>query len=319
MNGSPPLPPVPRCPVTGEPATRLVQRVDARFLTALWRILFRTDPRPSFKGTQRFGLWQSPTGLYFFDPMLAGDAGFYARFYANRGMQGYLRNPDRGEFALAAQEIPSGAAVLDVGCGFGTFRHCVKQARYTGLDPHFAGNAEENPWARAETLAEHLALYAGHYDVACAFQVMEHVEDPSGLMTEMARAVRPGGIVLVGVPHVPSAPTRVPNWLTNAVPHHLTWWTETALAEIAHRAGLVDPIVRATPWARSDVFVYWLDRFSLVTARERHFRHTISWYAAALVALAPAYLASRLMPLPKPGGDEGVSLLLSARRPSDPA
>ena len=312
-------PAIPLCPVTGEPAARLVQRIDARLLTALWRILFRADPRPSFKGTSRFGLWQSPTGLYFFDPMRAGDADFYARFYRSRGMQGYLRDPDRGEFALAAAQIGAGERVLDVGCGFGTFRHCVPRARYTGLDPHFAGDPAENPWAKAETLAEHLAACEGAYDAACAFQVMEHVEDPAGLMVEMARAVRPGGRVLVGVPHVPSAPTRVPNWLTNAPPHHLTWWTEEALKALARRAGLVDPAVQATPWAKSDVFVYWLDRFSFVTARARHFRHAFAWYAAGLLAVAPAYAASRLMPLPAPGSDEGVSLLLTARRPEAPA
>ncbi|WP_238180548.1 class I SAM-dependent methyltransferase, partial [Methylobacterium haplocladii] len=255
------VPHVPRCPVTGEPAIRRVQVIDARLLTALWRILFRADPRPSFRGVGRFGLWESPTGLYFFDPMLAGDADFYARFYANRGMQGYLRDPDRGEFGLAAAEIRPGDRVLDVGCGFGTFRHRVPDARYTGLDPHFAGDPATNPWARAESLADHLVAHEGTYDVACAFQVMEHVEDPAGLLAEMARAVRPGGKVVVGVPHVPSAPTRVPNWLTNAVPHHLTWWTERALNDLALRSGLVVPKVQASPWARSDVFVYWLDRF----------------------------------------------------------
>ena len=310
---------VPLCPVTGEPAVRRVQWVDARWLAALWRIQFRTDPRPSFRGTTRFGLWESPTGLYFFDPMRAGDAGFYARFYRNRAMQRYLREPDRGEFGLAADAITGtlgpGARVLDVGCGFGTFRHRLRDSRYTGLDPHFAGDPRENPWARAESLEDHLRGHAGIYDAACAFQVLEHVEDPAGLMKGMARAVRPGGLVVVGVPHVPSACSRVPNWLTNAVPHHLTWWTHAALEALARRCGLVDAVVRPSPWARSDVFVYWLDRFSLVTARERHYRHHAGWYAATLAALLPAYAASRTMPLPAPGSDEGVSLLLVARRP----
>ncbi len=314
-----PTPPaVPLCPVTGKPAIRLVQRVDARLLTALWRIVFRTDPRTSFKGTSRFGLWESPTGLYFFDPMLAGDAAFYARFYESRGMQGYLRNPDRGEFCVAASLIAAGDRVLDVGCGFGAFRHRVAHAEYTGLDPHFAGDPRDNPWARAESLSDHLVDHAGAYDVVCAFQVVEHVEDPVGLVSEMARAVRPGGTIFVGVPHVPSAQTRIPNWLTNAAPHHLTWWTETALKALAGRAGLVEPRVLVSPWTRSDVFVYWMDRFSLVTARSRHYRHALAWHLAPLLAACPAFLASRVLPLPVPGSDEGVSLLLVAQRPSEP-
>lgn len=310
---------IPPCPVTGEPAIRLVQGVDARLLGALWRIVFRADPRSSFKGTRRFKLWESPTGLYFFDPMCAGDATFYGRFYQSRGMQSYLRNIDRGEFGIAASRISAGDRVLDVGCGFGTFRHRVPHARYTGLDPHFAGDPRENPWARAESLAEHLAGHENSYDAACAFQVVEHVEDPVGLVTEMARAVRPGGTIIVGVPHVPSAQTRIPNWLTNAVPHHLTWWTETALRALAAKAGLVDAQVHVSPWTRSDVFVYWMSRFSPVKARDRHYRHALAWHAAPLLAACPAYIASRLMPLPKPGSDEGVSLLLIAKRTAEPS
>ncbi len=145
---------------------------------------------------------------------------------------------------------------------------------------------------------------------------MEHVEDPLALMREMAAALRPGGSAFVCVPHVPSAPTRVPNWLTNAVPHHLTWWTAPALRALAARAGLTEAEVLVVPWSRADVFVYWLARFSPVKATTRHYRHAAAWHLAPLAAALPAYLASRFMPLPKPGGDEGVSLLLVARKPA---
>ena len=65
--------PVPPCPVTGRPAIRRVQWVTTRLLTDLWRIAFGVDVRPLFAGLNRFGLWESPTGLYFFDPPREGD------------------------------------------------------------------------------------------------------------------------------------------------------------------------------------------------------------------------------------------------------
>ena len=304
----------PPCPITGEPATRLVQWVGAKHLSELWRIAMRVDVGPSFRGTRRFGLWESPTGLYFFDPMRAGDAAFYTALYARLSPRYYPREGrPRGEFVLAARHVQAGERVLDVGCGFGAFRYELAHARYTGLDPHFSGEPGAD-WARVDTLAEHLRENAGAYDVCTAFQALEHVEDPVGMLSDMARAVRPGGRVIVGVPHVPSAHSRIPNYLINAVPHHLTWWTEPALRTVADRVGLTGARVETVPWVDVDGLVYWMARCSPVKCRERHFRHSWAWYASALVGLACGYVLWMLKPTPGTT-DEGASLLLVAERP----
>jgi len=314
---APSPPPPPPCPVTGEPALRLVQWVSARLLIDLWRHTFRVDVRPSFRGTTRFGLWESPTGLYFFDPMRQGDAGFYTSLYARLNIRHYPREGHpRAEYRLAARAIAPGQSVLDVGCGFGAFRHEVPHARYTGLDPHFSGEPGAD-WARIETLSDHLGSHAGAYDVCTAFQVLEHVEEPVAMVIEMVRAVRPGGRVILGVPHVPAAHTRLPNYLINAVPHHLTWWTRDALIAVAHRAGLVNPRVETAPWADVDGLIYWMERCSPVKARDRHYRHAWSWHASALLGFLGGYVMWKLRPVPKARrGDEGASLLLVADKPA---
>src|SRR5271167_652308 len=74
--------PAPLCPLTGRPAVRRVQWVTTRLLVDLWRIVFRTDVRTSLGGIDRIGLWESPTGLYFFDPPVEGDQTFYREFHA---------------------------------------------------------------------------------------------------------------------------------------------------------------------------------------------------------------------------------------------
>ena len=66
---------------------------------------------------------------------------------------------------------------------------------------------------RAETLSAHLAERAGYYDAVCCFEVIEHVRDPRRLFAEMVLAAKPNGLLCVGVPHVPSALTRIPNYL----------------------------------------------------------------------------------------------------------
>ena len=227
----------PLCPVTGKPAVRLVQWVVSRLLVDLWRIAFGVDARGSFAGVKRFGLWELPIGLYFFDPPQEGDHEFYSGLFAGLKRRRFINAETvRQVFLMAAMHVPAGARVLDVGCGLGGFRGCVAEADYTGLDPHMAAHASIAD-VRSETLAQHLVDAAGGYDVVCCFEVVEHVRDPKALFAELVEAAKPGGLVCVSVPRVPSAMTRIPNFLINAPPHHLTWWTDAALRELAKSAG----------------------------------------------------------------------------------
>jgi SAM-dependent methyltransferase len=305
----------PLCPITGKHGNRRVQWVSADLLADLWRWEFRVDVRPSFKGVTRFGLWQSPTGLYFFDPMLPGDAAFYEGLYRTIGVRKPPRQDRyRGDCNLAARHVKRDDRVLDVGCGFGAFRRLVPDARYVGLDPHFAREVGKD-WIRAETLTEHLRENTGAYDVACAFQVLEHVAQPVEMLQDMGRAVRRGGKVIVGVPHVPSAHTRIPNFLINGPPHHLTWWSERSLLIAARHAGLRNPTVEVAPWSEVDSIIYWIDRCSLAHSDNVHYRHSWTWHAATVTGFLAGYAMSKLRPVPRPTRDEGAALLLVASAP----
>ena len=304
----------PLCPVTGEPAKRLVQTVSARLLADLWRIEFKTDARPSFGDTKSFGLWESPTGLYFFDPPLVGDETFYTQLYRRLDLQRYFKvDRDRSEFRLAARWIETGQSVLDVGCGFGQFRSNVPQARYTGLDPNF-GDATPAEYIKKETLDAHLKDHAASYDAVCAFQVIEHVADPVKFFNELIAATRPGGRVIIGVPHVPCAFTRIPNYMVNAPPHHLTWWTKPALEALANRAGLAVDAIEVAPWGNHDSILYWIERCSFVRCRDVHYKHLWAWHASAAASFVLGALANKMFGCPETK-DEGAGLLLVARKP----
>lgn len=309
---------IPVCPVSGRPAARHVQWVSARLLADLWRIEFKTDARPSFGGVDRFGLWESPNGLYFFDPPVEGDRAFYVQFYSRvNDMKLCSCRPMRREFSMAARRIEAGSRVLDVGCGLAGFKACLPGAFYTGLDPHFAeGSAASG--VRGETLAQHLAGHAGSYDAVCAFQVLEHVKSPAELFAQMVRAARPGGLIFVGVPHIPSAMSRIPNFAMNAPPHHLTWWTRTALAELAKGANAVIDSIEAVPWGGSDSLIYWVGRCTPIKCTGQHYRGAWVWHAAAALGMLGGLLAHGLLGPPN-GGDEGAGLLLVARRAPDAA
>jgi 2-polyprenyl-3-methyl-5-hydroxy-6-metoxy-1,4-benzoquinol methylase len=293
-----------------------VQWVSTRLLTALWRIGGKTDVRSSFAGIERFGLWESPTGLYFFDPPREGDNLFYSRFYAwLKSRRLFDTETLREEFFMTAARIPPDARLLDVGSGRGAFRQCVPQANYTGLDPHFSESAIA-PGVRNETLARHLVENEARYDAVCSFHVIEHVSDPKALFGEIMRAVKPGGLVCVSAPHVPSATTRIPNFLINAPPHHLTWWTKNALIELAKSAGAVVESVEKVPWGKAESLAYWMARCSPLKCADIYYRGRMKWYLAMGVSFVFGTLAFRLLGRPRKMNDEGAALLLFARRPA---
>ena len=307
--------PAPLCPVTGRAATRRLQWVSTRLLIDLWRVEFGVDVRPLFAGLDRIGLWESPAGLTFFDPPRAGDAAFYSALYGRlRARRLFTDTSVREEFHVAAGHIRQGACVLDVGCGYGAFRRSVPHADYKGIDPHFDGD-EAASGVRKETLERHLALHAGAYDAVCCFQVIEHAPDPKALFAGLVAAAKPGGLIAVGVPHTPSAMTRIPNFLINAPPHHLTWWSRTALTALANGAGAVVERIEAVPWGAGDAAVYWMARLSPIRCSGLHLRGAASWHAAALIGYLLGSAAARLFGPPEPGADEGAGLLLIARRP----
>jgi SAM-dependent methyltransferase len=284
-------------------------------LTALWRIGGKTDVRSSFGEIERFGLWESSTGLYFFHPPREGDNLFYANFYAwLKSRRLFDTETLREEFSMASARIPADARVLDVGSGRGAFRQCLPHANYTGLDPHFSESAIV-PGVRNETLAQHLVENEASYDAVCSFHVIEHVSDPRALFGEIIRAVKPGGLVCISAPHVPSATTRIPNFLNNAPPHHLTWWTKNALIELANGAGAVVESVENVPWGKADSLIYWMARCSPIKCADVYFRGRSKWYFAMLVSFVLGAMAFRLFGAPRKINDEGAALLLVARRP----
>jgi SAM-dependent methyltransferase len=306
----------PPCPITGEPAESLVQWVSAKFLIDFWRIVHKADARSSFGAQDRFGLWRSPTGLYFFDPMIAGDSRFYTQFYDwLLARKLWSQEAIRHSFTLAAARVGPGDRVLDVGCGFGNFRALVPHADYVGLDPNFGANL---PFVRREHLSDHLRHNAGAYEIVCAFEVLEHLASPTEMFADMVRATRPGGLVVVSVPHVPSALTRIPNFLLNAPPHHLTWWTETALRALAATAGVCVESIEPAQWNETDSLMYWMARCSPIRCRDIHFHDAPSWYVAGAVGFLVGRLAYALNKTPKTT-DEGAALVMVARRGAEPA
>ncbi|MDP4026023.1 class I SAM-dependent methyltransferase [Methylobacterium sp. NEAU 140] len=305
---------IPPCPITGAPAIRCIERLDTTFLTALWRYSGHVDVGPLLMPVGTIRLWESPTGLAFFHPPVDGDEAFYRAFYKRIDAHGKLAGPEtvRLEFQQAAKHVPPGGRVLDVGCGHGGFRNYLPAgATYTGLDPNFAA---EDPTGAIlnETLEAHGRRVGPVYDVACVFQVLEHVSDPLGFAKALAACVKPGGMVLIGVPFWPSPITTLPNFVLNAPPHHLTWWTDNALRTLAREIGCTAEAVHEIGMDQHDSVIYWMVKASAVRTRGRYFRFNWGWIASLALAYAVGSRLDRWLKLPKK--TPANALLLAARK-----
>jgi SAM-dependent methyltransferase len=307
---------LPPCPLTGRPAKRRVHGFATGPLLAVWRVAGAGDLSRLFGDTPQVVLYESDTGLFFFDPMTEGDEGFYKTFYRRSRAYARLdrRMISRVEFRHAAALIPAGANVVDVGCGMGAFSAHVGHASYVGLEP-FAPNGAPDVVLR-ETLEQHVERKAGRYDVVTAFQVIEHVVDPKGFARKCMDLLRPGGMLILCAPLHPSPLTEVPNFPLNFPPHHLTWWSRSAFTELATILDVELIEITELPFSPHLSIVGWLRRFSRVrlppAPRERYFAHRWSWHANLAFAYALANIADRV--LPPPGSLQPIDVLMAARK-----
>jgi ubiquinone/menaquinone biosynthesis C-methylase UbiE len=106
-------------------------------------------------------------------------------------------------------DTPSGGRWLDVGCGTGALSQTILQmtspAKVKGIDRAegfvaFAQNQTQDERATFEVGdAQSLPVETGTYDAAVSGLVLNFVAQPHRAVEEMARAVKPGGVVAVYV------------------------------------------------------------------------------------------------------------------------
>ncbi|HWL66557.1 MAG TPA: class I SAM-dependent methyltransferase [Actinomycetota bacterium] len=136
-------------------------------------------------------------------------------------------------------DLPGVTTVLEVGAGQGAIgARLALNLEYTGVEPDAA--SYERAKQRLDRLG-HGRIHRGYvadlpadltFDLVCAFEVLEHIEDDLGALKEWATRARPGGYVMISSP---AWPRRFGSF--DRFAGHYRRYTREGYAELLREAG----------------------------------------------------------------------------------
>ena len=170
-------------------------------------------------------------------------------FYERRALE-YSRVDREGiaryRIALRMVDLAEGCAVLDVGCKGGHLRDILReqgtQVHYTGVDisETVLGMVEGPGDAfRQSDVMDGLPFGDGAFDVAFCLELVEHVENPSFVVRELKRVVKPDGAIVLSAPN----PYYYEEFLANLLHRpdtegHISTFTPRAIRRLVSFQGL---------------------------------------------------------------------------------
>jgi SAM-dependent methyltransferase len=197
-----------------------------------------------------------------------------------------LRAFDRRRLAqLAAAGATAPGRLLDIGAGRGRF---VAHARAAGWYAHGVEPSQRGvDGARALGIElvhgaiDDADVPPGSLDAATLWHVLEHLDDPGGALATIGGWLRPGGMLLVGVPNLASVQARVGGgrWYHLDVPRHRTHFTVRGLQALLRAQGF-EPVSAQHVLAEHNPFGLWVSFVS-------RFTRVPSWLYHALKHNAP--------------------------------
>jgi 2-polyprenyl-3-methyl-5-hydroxy-6-metoxy-1,4-benzoquinol methylase len=200
----------------------------------------------------------------FLHPMPDNDeiAGFYpAEYWWNAARPGILKRlesiyrrialRDHVAFIMRAAGNRRGTAILDVGCGSATLLGLLKRQefRVRGVD----SSAEAAKIAKVENGVDVAvgSLEEAHFpdqsfDVVTLFHVMEHVTNPRGVLAEVARVLKPNGVLVLQVPNIESWQFKIfgAKWYGLDIPRHVIDYSKRSMLKLLTDSGFVPARIR---------------------------------------------------------------------------
>jgi SAM-dependent methyltransferase len=186
-------------------------------------------------------------GLAFWNPSPSHraeevyDAAYFADASAGRGYDDYgdlepvLRLNFSRRLARISRPRP-GARLLDVGAAFGFALLEARDAGWeaTGLEISRAAAARAGHAAPGRVVvadAQRAPFASESFDAVTLWDVLEHLSDPHAAVAEIARLLRPGGVLVLTTGDVGSLVARLSGvrWHLYTIPEHLFFYSRRSL------------------------------------------------------------------------------------------
>jgi hypothetical protein len=238
-------------------------------------------------------------GLEFCSPLKAPTSNWYAIAYPLLERSQGEHQSHRWEFDEVIRHLRPGQSLFEIGCGPGDF---LDQCRASGIEAQgldFMDEAvrrchERGLKVRHERLGDApLTSVADHFDHICAFQVIEHLENPAMLFESASRLAGRRCDLWLSVPsNLRSSRRFGQKDFLDQPPHHMSRWTPDAFSALGSKAGwklaemIYEPIaLRTAVWLISTASAAYNRKKSAGRLappwRERAFRAALLPYALA--------------------------------------
>jgi 2-polyprenyl-3-methyl-5-hydroxy-6-metoxy-1,4-benzoquinol methylase len=237
-------------PITLKPNAEPIEEFSSKVIVDLYQQSLKLDVRRYFDGVDKVLLCRCQDTLYrFYYPSISGDESFYSDLQSTGS---YYRDWN-WENSVAAGYLSPNCALLEVGCGTGSFLERVK-SRCASVSA-----IEYNPGLIEivknkgilicnESIQEHAKSHEGKYDVICAFQVLEHVPEVNSFIKGTLSCLKKGGNLIFSVPNSNPYLFRHDKYhVLNLPPHHVGLWDKTALANLSNVFDMEVEAVRVEP------------------------------------------------------------------------
>lgn len=179
----------------------------------------------NLKGEEVKVFYDSQAEFGFCSPSNAGTTEYYESLYRD------MKYPEaRKEFGWSAKYLNEGN-LLDVGCGYGDYSEFIQsETDYLGIDTNIESVQRGVSLGRdiKHMSIEEIPLNEA-FDNISLFHVLEHVEDPMGLIKNCHNRLKKGGRLIIALPNVNSYSSVLYNNRLNFTPHHISYWSIKSL------------------------------------------------------------------------------------------